>query len=142
MNGTVGHDGQDWLDEVDDLDYDQDNESLASLEDDEHEQEHPPEAVIAELTGKNGIIWYLIKWQDCPFLRSSWEGSSIFSESPGLLDQWEEEKRRQAEGKSKPFDIAAFNQAVFHVERAERQRRMLRRLKRRIKNILDVVQIT
>lgn len=139
-NGTLQTQSVDWLDEEDDLQDVEDTESLASAEEDQ--QDHPPEAVLSEFVGKNGLIWYLIKWQDSPFLQSSWESTTIFDDCPALLEKWKEEKQRQFEGKSKPLDVKAFNEAVADVETAQRQRRILRRLRRRIKNILNVIDVS
>jgi hypothetical protein len=122
-----------------DSDSDSDDaDSLASIET-EDGADHPPEKILAQLDSKNGFVWYLVKWQDCPLLRSSWEVSAIFESRPKLLDDWLVEKRKQEEGKSKPLDIAAFNKAVLDVEVAERQRRILRRLKRRVNRVLSIV---
>ncbi|KAH7354789.1 hypothetical protein BKA65DRAFT_394505 [Rhexocercosporidium sp. MPI-PUGE-AT-0058] len=122
----------------DDHDIEEDNESLASLETDDG-QDHPPEKVLAQFTSKTGFIWYLVKWQDCPILRSSWEGKELFDDCPWVLDSWQIELQSQAEGKSKALDIHAFNQAVLDVEIAERQRRTLRRLKRKVNRVLSIV---
>ena len=127
---------RDYLEEDDLLDFD-DAESLASLEDDE--EYHPPEAIIAEFTGSNGHVWFLVKWQDCPLVRSSWECGAILEDHPLILTNWLAEKQNQTEGKSKPFDLSAFNKIVLEVETAERQRRILRRLKRRVKGVLAAI---
>ena len=118
-----------------DLEYEEtDAESLASLETDDGEH-HPPEKIVAQWT-----VWFLVKWQDCPLLRSSWERTDfIASDFPSLLDAWEIEKQRQKEGKSKPLDLDGFNRAVLELEKAERQRRSLRRLKRITQRVLSIV---
>ncbi|KAF8855548.1 hypothetical protein BDZ45DRAFT_595426 [Acephala macrosclerotiorum] len=121
-----------------DADFEDDNESLASLETDDG-QDHPPEKILAQLTSKNGFVWYLVKWRDCPVLRSSWEGEALFRSCPGIFDEWQIERKKQAEGKSKPLDIEAFNKAVLDLETAERQRRILRRLKRKVNRVLSIV---
>jgi hypothetical protein len=128
-----------YLEEYSDADLEDDNESLASLETDDGE-DHPPEKIIAELTAKNGNIWYLVKWTDCPLLRSSWEGKELFNDCPWIWDAWLIEKQKQAEGKSKPLDIAAFNKAVLDLEVAESQRRTLRRLRRKVNRVLSIVR--
>lgn len=132
LQGYVPH-----LEDHSDLDLD-DEESIASLETDDG-QEHPPEKILAELVSNNGFTWYLVKWKDCPALRSSWEGLDLFQHHPWMLDNWLIEKQKQAEGKSKPLDIEAFNKAVLDVEVAERQRRTLRRLKRRVNRVLSII---
>lgn len=126
--------------DIDDSDFDSgdDNESLASLETDDG-QDHPPEKILAQLTSKNGFVWYLVKWQDCPVLRSSWEGKEIVTDCPELFETWQIEKKNQAEGKSQPLDIAAFNKAVLELETAERKKRILRRLKRKVTRVLSIV---
>jgi hypothetical protein len=125
--------------EAHDEDLQDDNESLASLETDDGE-DHPPEKIIAEIEAKNGNIWYLVKWKDCPVLRSSWEGRELFNDCPEIWDAWLIEKQKQADGKSKPIDIAAFNKAVLDLEVAESQRRTLRRLRRKAKRVLSSVE--
>jgi hypothetical protein len=126
--------------DIDDSDFDSedDNESLASLETDDG-QDHPPEKVLAQLTSKNGFVWYLVKWQDCPILRSSWEGEGLFTSCPEIFEKWQIERKDQAEGKSEPLDIAAFNKAVLELEKAERKKRILRRLKRKVNRVLSIV---
>jgi hypothetical protein len=119
-----------------DEDLEDDNESLASLETDDGE-DHPPEKIIAEIEAKNGNLWYLVKWKDCPVLRSSWEGRELFNDCPKVWDAWLIEKQKQAEGKSKPLDVAAFNKAVLDLEVAESQRRTLRRLRQKVKRVLS-----
>ena len=115
-----------------------DEESLASLDTDDG-QDHPLERILAQVKGKNNFIWYLVKWQDCPVIRSSWEGRELFSNCPWVLDAWFVEQQRQAEGLSKPLDLRAFNKAVFDAEAAAQRRRVLRRLKRRFNRILSII---
>ncbi|QSZ33975.1 hypothetical protein DSL72_005555 [Monilinia vaccinii-corymbosi] len=87
-------------------------ESLASLESD-FEEETPPEKILTEIVGKNSRIWYLVKWKDCPLLRSSWEGEACFESYPWILEQWSVDKQSQKEGKSQPFDVQGFDQASW-----------------------------
>ncbi|CZT45633.1 uncharacterized protein RSE6_05958 [Rhynchosporium secalis] len=115
-----------------------DGESIASLETDDG-QDHPPEKVLAQHISKTGFAFYLIKWQDCPLLRSSWEGKEFFNECPWIWKGWQIELQRQAEGKSQELDILAFNRAVLEIELAERQRRAIRRLKRKVNRVLSIV---
>jgi hypothetical protein len=127
-----------FLEDNSDADLEDDTESIASLETDDGE-DHPPEKSLAEIVSKNGFVWYLVKWKDCPILRSSWEGREIFESSPWMLDAWLVEKQHQLEGKSEPLDIGAFNRAVLDVEVAESQRRTLRRLKRKVNRVLSIL---
>lgn len=112
-------------------------ESLASLESDS--EERPPEKILTEIVGKNNRIWYLVKWKDCPLLRSSWEGEACFENYPWILNQWLVIKQAQKEGKIQPFDLQAFDQACKDLELAERQRRILRRFRRKAKRLLSTV---
>ncbi|KAH6670521.1 hypothetical protein B0J14DRAFT_485706 [Halenospora varia] len=124
------------IDDLDDEDF-TDDESLASLETDDG-QDHPPERIIAQVKGKNDFIWYLVKWQDCPVIRSSWEGQDLFVSCPWILDAWSVELQKQAEGLSKPLDLASFDKAVLDAEITQRQRRGLRRFKKRISRVLSI----
>lgn len=122
-----------------DFDFEEDDaESLASLDSDDANIS-TIECIIAEFKGKHNHTWYLVKWIDCPAIRSSWECSSLFTDSR-LLDEWQLEKKRQAEGKSQPLDIAKFHQAVLDLELAEKQKRTLRRLKRQATSILNAIE--
>ncbi len=124
-----------------DLEYEEtDAESLASLETDDGEN-HPPEKILGQwVHNSSGTVWFLVKWLDCPLIRSSWEKKDyIESDFPRLLDAWKIEQQRQAEGKSKSLDIDSFNQAVLEYENAERQRRSLRRLRRITQRVLSIV---
>jgi len=123
---------------IHDTDTQDDIESDSSIETDDG-QYHLPEKIIAELKSKTGFVWYLVKWQDCPILRSSWEGSAVLESQPHIWENWKLEKQKQAQGSSKPLDIAAFNKAVLEVEKAEAQRHILRRLKRRVNRVLSIV---
>jgi hypothetical protein len=117
---------------------DSDSDSLNSLETDDGE-EHLPEKIIAEVETSPGTFWYLVKWENCPLLRSSWEGPGAIHGYASLSKNWEAEKQRQKEGKTKPLDISAFSREVERVEDLERTKRKLRRLKRKFKRVLRLV---
>ncbi|KAA8573770.1 hypothetical protein MFRU_001g03070 [Monilinia fructicola] len=115
-------------------------ESLASLEIGfEDWEEASPEKILTEIVAKNDHSWYLVKWKDCPLLRSSWEGKSCFEKCPWILEQWLVDKQNQKEGKARPFDVQGFDQACRDLELAERQRINLRRFRRKVKEILSIV---
>ncbi|KAB8303596.1 hypothetical protein EYC80_004995 [Monilinia laxa] len=115
-------------------------ESLASLEIDfEDREEASPEKILTEIVAKNNHSWYLVKWKDCPLLRSSWEGEACFEKHPWILEQWLVDKQNQKEGKAQPFDVQGFDQACRDLEQAERQRINLKRFRRKVKQILSVV---
>ena len=126
-----------------DSEYESDTstESLASLETDDG-VEHEPEKIIAEFNpGPDKDIWVLVKWENCPILRSSWETKRTYMQYtyPQVVEAWEIELQLQKEGKSKPFDIVSFFKAQAEEEKAARQRRLLRRLKRRTQRVLDIL---
>ena len=125
------------LDEDDDEFDTEDTASVASREDDT--PLCPPERVLAQGSfDKN--TFYLIKYKDCPLTRTNWVSIDYFTAYPDLWREWLVEQQRQVEGKSKPFDVPAFQAACRELELAERQRRRLRRLKRRVTRILSVLQ--
>lgn len=126
-----------YLDDLSDSDFD-DEESVASLDTDDGE-DHQPESILAQVSIKNGTIWYLVKWVDCPLLRSSWEGQELAVSHPSIVEAWLVERQKQLDGTSKPFDIPAFERRVLDVELAERRRRVLRRLKRKVNRVLSIV---
>ena len=126
-----------WI--FDDFAGDDDMDSIASLESDDGEF-HPVECILTEIRDRHRI-WYLVKWENCPLVRSSWEKSTsdTFTDRPDLINTWKALKKRQDEGKSKPFDLRTFERAYREVEKLERQRRILRRLKRHVKGHIAVV---
>jgi hypothetical protein len=125
--------------EVDSDGESEDAESLASNETDDG-QEHAPEKIIAELKSDRGACcWYLVKWQDCPVIRSSWELYIPSDRHNQILADWEAEKRKQERGESTPLDLLSFSRAVLEVEEREKQKRTLRRLKRRAEHILSIL---
>lgn len=128
---------QAWI--FDEFASDDDVDSIASLESDDG-QFHPVECILAEIKDTRGT-WFLVKWENCPLVRSSWEKSTsdTFRDQLDILNNWKAEKEKQKEGKSKAFDLRAFERAFVEVEKLERQRRILRRLKRHVKGHLGVV---
>jgi hypothetical protein len=115
-----------------------DEESLASLETDDG-QDHLPERILAQLEGKNGFTWYLVKWHDCPVIRSSWESADLFEIYPWILETWFKEYKLQEAGKSPRLDLIAFDKAVEKEEVARSDRRVLRRLRRKLKRVLSII---
>jgi hypothetical protein len=126
--------------------YEDDAESLASLETDDGHY-HPPEKILGQFSSKirthdiKGQI-YLVKWQDCSILRSSWEDvASIKAKFPLIVDIWDIEKQKQWEGKEPFFDLDEFHKAGEEERRIQRSRRILRRIKRRYQRVLDIVSV-
>jgi hypothetical protein len=120
--------------------YDDDVESVRS-EPTESDTEPSIERIIAEFKATNGHVWYLVKWVDCPVYQSSWECALFFSSVPWVWDEWLREKQRQQEGKSEPFDIAAFNKLVLNIELCERQKIRLQHLKSQAQNLLGFITV-
>ncbi|KAH8593693.1 hypothetical protein B0O99DRAFT_515213 [Bisporella sp. PMI_857] len=121
---------------------DSDSDSIDSNQTDDG-QTHLPEKILAEVVRPTTFdvpqIWYLIKWEDCALLRSSWEGIDFAENFPDIiLADWEAEKKRQLEGKSKPLDLEAFHQALKDLESAERARRRIRRLRSKVSRVLSI----
>lgn len=117
----------DILDDVDIEDTESTESQFSFLDDG---PDHPIEKILAEFIGKSGHIWYLVKWQDCPLVNSSWECKVAFKEVPWIFDEWSREKQRIAEGKSKEFDIVQFSNLVSDLESKQRLKRELRRYTR------------
>lgn len=122
--------------QLDTTDYDA--RSLYSLDTDDG-QDHLPEKILTEYIHDNGNIWYLIKWDDCEILRSSWEGRDIVEKYPYLSEAYRIVKDKEKSGQVQPFNISAFNNALFWLEESERQKRVMRRLKHKIQRVLAVV---
>lgn len=117
----------------------EDSDSVASNDTDDG-QTHLPEKVLASQHIKHNnqeSIWYLVKWENCPVLRSSWERGDLFKTNPQLLEDWEIEQQRRVIGESK-FDLGAFNQAVTDLDKAYARRRQLRRLKKDVSRLLTI----
>jgi len=123
-------------------DDDCDAESLASLQTEDNITYDRPEAILAE-AHLHDRVWYLIKWENCPFIRSSWEikGSLGLDEEThkGVFEAWEREKVLQLSGQKPPFDAEAFVRAVDKSEKLDKARRNLRRWKRQLKGVLSAV---
>ena len=60
-----------------------DTESNISIISDDGE-DHLPEKILAEYTRNGSLTWYLVKWKDCPLLRSSWENIQSVQAFPEL----------------------------------------------------------
>jgi len=63
----------------------------------------------------------------------------VLSRAPEIIETWEEDKKRQVEGKSKTLNLEAFLEAVEDLENAQRERRKLRRLKYKINSVLSAI---
>lgn len=122
-------------------DRDDDSDSVASNDTDDG-QIHLPEKILARQDLKHNnqdTSWYLVKWENCPNLRSSWETGDLFKTYPKLLEDWEVEQQKRATGESK-FDLEAFNKAVANLDALYTQRRQLRRLKKDVSRLLTLTK--
>lgn len=109
--------------------------SLASTED-EDEPENPPERIVYE-DQRHGRTYYLVIWQGYySIVRLTWETEDCLREYPQVLSTWELEKQKIADGRSKSFNLAAYNDARCRLQKLEKDRRRLRRLKRTVKSVL------
>lgn len=119
-----------------------DSDSVASNDTDDG-QTHLPEKILARQdlnhNNQDRRSWYLVKWKDCPILRSSWETGDLFKEHPKLLQDWDVEQQRRATGESR-FDLEAFDKAVADLENAHTRRRQLRRLKKDVTRLLELTK--
>lgn len=123
-----------------------DAESLASLENEEENQSAfvtEPEKILAEHHSYRHT-WYLVKWENCPLVQSSWEIDTNLtkSEYKNLLDAWREEKVLQNQGQKDPFDLQAFTRLVDDTKKLEQGRRNLRRWKRQVKGIIAAITVS
>lgn len=77
---------------------------------------YPVETILIERTGSNGRKEYLVKWDDYPLHRSTWEPEENLNTA--ILKGWEGKKTRIEQGLEQAFDLNGFNRML-----AERSRR-------------------
>lgn len=121
----------------------EDDDSVASNDTDDG-KDHLPEKILDQQVPRKDFLkqtWYLIQWQDCPILRSSWETGDLLKIHPHLLEDWKIEQEKRAEGTSK-FDSSAFQAAIVKLEKTERRRRKLRSFKKDISRVLAIAENT
>ncbi|KAI9680332.1 MAG: hypothetical protein M1829_001218 [Trizodia sp. TS-e1964] len=115
---------------------DDDSVSLNSTELSEVQEEYPVERILAERTNGSKQA-YLVKWENYPINRSTWEPIESFT-NPGILDQWKESKLLQAHGLENAFDVDAFEQSLLRLARSTARRKARRKVKReRLGTIVD-----
>lgn len=132
-----------------DSDYQDDestSQSLAELQEDaDTDEPFAVERILAERQ-RQGQVEYLIKWENFPLLRSTWEfqealvGIGLISKS--LIDLWKIEKFQQKQGTKAPFDVDAFHRALKEIQELEKGRRNLRRWKRQLKGVVQAINST
>lgn len=111
------------------VDDDIDNISLASTAESDQQEEYEVETILTELEFDDGVK-YLVKWENYPIERSTWEPRESFCDEQTLID-WRRKKQAIAEGKLEEFDLAAWEDRVEALEIAREERKRRRREKRK-----------
>ncbi|KAI9762995.1 MAG: hypothetical protein M4579_000058 [Chaenotheca gracillima] len=109
---------------------DEDSISLTSTAPSEEREEYPLEEVLAESTTAEDVPLYLVKWQDYPISRSTWEPVRSFVDGT-TLKEWEEKKQRIENGEEEPFDLDAFDAELEALEQETNDRKTRRAAKRK-----------
>lgn len=110
-------------------DLDDDDISVTSTVPSEPALEYTVNAILDERSSENGIE-YLVRWEDYPIERSTWEPKDNFND-PQTLHDWKKKKRLIDAGKRLPFDLARFEQHKAKVESDSLERKRKRAAKRR-----------
>jgi hypothetical protein len=107
-----------------------DLESTEASEADEG-KDYVVECILAEDKDVEGKMFYLLKWEDYPLLRSTWEPAENIKDQ-STFDEWESQKERIEKGLAKPFDVVRFREELDEEEEAKvlRQKRRERKRKR------------
>lgn len=88
------------------------------------------EGIWAE-RNNDGVMEYLVKWENYPEVRNTWETHESFQDAEDKTFQdWEDQKMRISRGYIKPFDVEAFEGRWLAWQKATQKRKMLRRNKR------------
>lgn len=110
-------------------DSDSDTVSLTSTAASDQQDEYLVEKILYEEWRMdeegNRVLTYLVKWENYPLLRSTFEPRECFvSEDP--LETWEARKQQIAAGKLAPFDIDDFNAQMEKHEQKTARRKVKR----------------
>lgn len=97
----------------------------------------PIECIIAEY--KRVTHWYLVKWKGAPVVQSSWETQNRLKDVPWIIDEWEKEKARAAEGKTTLIDAEVFKKLQENLEEKLRQKNRVRRFRNQVKKTLTAL---
>ncbi|KAL8834653.1 MAG: hypothetical protein Q9170_003655 [Blastenia crenularia] len=108
---------------------DDDTISLTSTVASEQQSEYTLEAVLAEIVDVDGITWYLVKWENYPDLRCTWEVEEHFQHEQTLID-WTEQKMQISRGLVEPFDVTDWEKRTDEFKAATIKRKALRRKKK------------
>ena len=107
---------------------DDDSISLNSTIESEPQDEYPLDRILAERKA-NGTIEYLVKWQDYPDERCTWEAEENFR-NDRTIPEWDLHKLRIQRGLEKPYDVDALEARVKAWLNATEERKSRRRVKR------------
>ncbi|KAL9097708.1 MAG: hypothetical protein Q9165_000034 [Trypethelium subeluteriae] len=95
------------------------------------------EAILAERLGENEVKEYLVKWEDYPLHRSTWEPEENFSSGKPMWE-WEDTKARVARGLETPFALSDYHRSLD--EESDRVTQLYHR--RRQKRIINNLSVT
>jgi hypothetical protein len=87
------------------------------------------ESILAEDQDVDGKLFYLLKWEGYPFLKSTWEPAENIK-GRAIFDEWEAQKERIVKGYAKEFDIEKFYQDL-DLENEAKALRHGRRIRKR-----------
>ncbi|KAH0542608.1 hypothetical protein FGG08_003016 [Glutinoglossum americanum] len=113
---------------------DSDTISITSTAPSEQKDEYPVEAILAETVGDGRHPLYLVKWENYPITRATWEPASSFDDDSTLLD-WKAKKDRQDKGFEPSFSIDEFQARIKEVENERARRKARRKAKRKRRGI-------
>lgn len=111
---------------------DSDSIDLESTEESEVDEgkDYVVECILAEDEDVEGKMFYLLKWEDYPYLRSTWEPAENIK-GQSTFDEWEAQKERIEKGLAKPFDVDKFKEELDQEEEAKALRHKRRERKRK-----------
>ena len=110
-------------------DSDEDSISLNSTLESEPQEEYPLDRILAE-RNNNGVTEYLVKWQNYPDERCTWEAQTNFR-NDSTIPEWDHHKLRIKRGLEEPYNVAALEARVEAWLDATKKRKARRRAKRR-----------
>lgn len=98
----------------------------------EPEEDYQVERILLEHEGRRdneGQKEYLIKWQNYPLHRATWEPEQHI-DSPSILIDWVKQKAHIQAGKAEPFNEDEYYEAIDKAETAREDREKRRAIKR------------
>ncbi|WPH00992.1 Hypothetical protein R9X50_00382600 [Acrodontium crateriforme] len=106
----------------------------------EPEDDYQVERILLEHEGRRdnkGQREYLIKWQNYPLHRATWEPEHHI-DSPSILIEWAQQKAQIQAGKAEPFNEKEYHEALDKAEtaREDREKRRAKKRQRRIEKAL------